>query len=666
MISRKEYHSYQPGVRQRRRTTTIRVLILALLIAITYTVVVSVVLPTHNTQVAPSAPVASKSTKDLPSETPAATNPSREEIRITDAIKSKIKDAGERFVPANTEPNQESLTYAGRPKDAPNPESIPSAQVKMPKPRPVGAHKIQPEGHARFVASLQRVVAMLPDEIHVRELLRSVEGTGKEKLREMGLRSRAFKVFYEAWEDLHFVTHGNSIHIRADVVQYLRDYEDPVALAQTLRSYEAFRFFLQRLSTLLFPWTAPYFADHMTLHSHFFKGGRGMVFTAGDDQAPFLLTSIPTFRRLGCNLPIEVLYLGDSDLGEDFRAQLEMLPGVVTRDLSQMVEDEGWRLAGWAAKPFAILMSSFREVIFVDADALFFRNPEILFEDPSYAGTGALFFNDRRIMPESKKRWLQQILPKPISKQVRQSYFWTGESGHMQESGVVVVDKWKHFVALLFVTRMNGPDRDGNKDAGITGVYDMVYGDKETFWIGWELVGDPEYTFHKGGVGIMGSVQAEEETRREDDLKTKDPRRKDPRKKHGTTEQDGDEDGIKTSRPTLEALDQIGRKALEPAATPQNFTICAPQLLHLGMDGRPLWFNGWILSNKFEAKKKKDFAKFEAYMVEPKEPGEVDAWQLTESNICCLTADQTVTFDVKDQDTLEMITTIAKGVYGKQ
>ena len=46
----------------------------------------------------------------------------------------------------------------------------------------------------------------------------------------------------------------------------------------------------------------------------------------------------------------------------------------------------------------------------------------------------------------------------------------------MQESGDLVVGKWRHFIALLMVTRMNGPDRDGNEDEGIIGVYDMVYG----------------------------------------------------------------------------------------------------------------------------------------------------------------------------------------------
>lgn len=337
----------------------------------------------------------------------------------------------------------------------------------------------------KFEKALAKVINMLPGEMHMRDLLRQVEGTGKEKLREMGLRVRAYKSYFEAWEDLHLDTDAEGgTYIRDDVVQYLRnhDHGESIAgltdmpLASAIRSYESYRYFLAKFGQLLFPWTAPYFSDHMTLHAHFKRGGRGIVLTAGDDQAPYLLTSIPILRQLGCNLPVEVMYLGDSDLSEDFRADLEAMDGVITRDIAQMVNDEGWRLAGWAAKPFAMLFSSFREVIFIDADSLFFVNPATLFDSPEYESKGALFFRDRLIMPESRKRWLQQILPKPISKQVKQSRFWTGDSGHMQESGVVVVDKWRHFMAMLLVTRMNGPDRDGNKDEGRVGVYDMVYG----------------------------------------------------------------------------------------------------------------------------------------------------------------------------------------------
>jgi hypothetical protein len=123
-----------------------------------------------------------------------------------------------------------------------------------------------------------------------------------------------------------------------------------------------------------------------------------------------------------------------------------------------------------------VLLSSFREVIFIDADAVFMVDPAILFEDDDYKRTGALYFRDRLIMPESKRMWLESILPKPVSASVKASRLWNGDSGHMQESGVVVVDTWRHFLALNFVCRMNGPDRDGDGRGG-KGVYDMLFGE---------------------------------------------------------------------------------------------------------------------------------------------------------------------------------------------
>jgi len=334
----------------------------------------------------------------------------------------------------------------------------------------------------KLEADLKHVFAIAPDELNVRELLRPIENSGKERLRELGLRARAFRTLFEAWENVHLVHTSTSTHIRDDVVTYLRRAKDLSGIAagksraEIIHNYENVRYFLTKLSALLFPWTAPYFADHVTLHASLRHGGRGIVLSGGDGQLPYLMTSAKTIRKLGCRLPIEVMYLGDEDLGDDARSELEALPGVITRDMKQMVQDEGWGIKGWAGKPFAILFSSFREVVFIDADAQFFVSPEVLFDDPGYVETGALFFRDRLMFPESKRKWLQQILPKPMSRKVRQSRFWTGESGHMQESGVVVVDKWRHFMAMMMVTRMNGPDRDGNKEKKIVGTYDMVYG----------------------------------------------------------------------------------------------------------------------------------------------------------------------------------------------
>lgn len=324
-------------------------------------------------------------------------------------------------------------------------------------------------------AALDKLLSTIPNDLYLRELLLPVIGTGEKRLHELGLRTRAYKKFFETWEDFHLVNNDDHTYVRDDIIPYIRDRSSEPTFPETLHKYESYRHFLTKFSALLFPWTSPYFADHMSLHVSSRRGGRGIVTTAGNNHAPFLLAAIPSFRLLGCDLPIEIMYLGERDLREDFRTKLDALPGVTTRDLSAMVNDEGWQLNGWAGKPFSILLSSFREVLFIDADSLFFVNPEVLFDDPDYVRTGALFFRDRNILPESKKEWLQKILPKPISESVQQSRMWTGESGHVQESGVVVVDKWKHFVALLLVCRMNGPDRDGNK-ADIVGTYDMVYG----------------------------------------------------------------------------------------------------------------------------------------------------------------------------------------------
>jgi alpha 1,3-mannosyltransferase len=170
-------------------------------------------------------------------------------------------------------------------------------------------------------------------------------------------------------------------------------------------------------------------------------------------------------------------------------------------------------------------------------------------------------------------------------------------------------------------------------------------GDKETFWIGWELVGDQDYAFHKGDVGIMGKTEAltplyEESRDDEEDIAAK---------KGHEREVDVTESAAITS-PRL------------------NFTVCAPQLLHLDIGGRPLWFNGGLLSNKFVEKKKKELGIFEVYL---REPGENDgdndsSWRLTDSNICCLTTDHTLSFDDDERVTLRMLAEFAKkaGAYG--
>ncbi|PYH76744.1 putative alpha-1,3-mannosyltransferase [Aspergillus uvarum CBS 121591] len=447
-----------------------------------------------------------------------------------------------------------------------------------------------------------------------------IQETGDAKIREVGTRARVFKAFFEAWEALHLKPTSSSTRgptfVREDTLAYLQHHREAVAArlamdpARVIHAYEEARTFLSQLSTALFGWTQPYFGPLINLHAEFATGGRGLVFTAGNGQAVYLLTSIQSLRRLGCTLPVEVLYLGAEDLGAEYRKQLEAIPGVVTRDLRPMIDDEGWTLHGWAAKAFAMLLSSFREVILVDADSLFFTNPAALLEDPAYRRTGALFFYDRVFQPTmERKAWLKNVLPAPVSQAVRKNRFWTGESSNMQESGVVVVDKWRHFSAMLLVTRLNGPDRDGNKDEGRPGIYDMVLGDKETFWLSWELIGDTEYAFHEGSVATMGPMEVAE----------------------------------------------------KDAA---QYTVCGAQVLHLDGGRRPLWFNGWLFP---KISGDRHPVRFESFITEPPDVAGDGHYDIRPSNVFCLHSNQISNFTDAEKAMLNETIQLAAGLgaFGK-
>ncbi|THX39865.1 hypothetical protein D6D10_03964 [Aureobasidium pullulans] len=655
--------------------------------------------------------------------------------------------------------------------------------------------------------ALRAVLHLSPDEVYNKALTQPIKSGGEEKLRELGLRVRMFKKYFDAWEALHVVTDGlsNTAFVRDDILRYIRDAKDISAFTagtrlEAMHAYETYRTFLSSMSTILFPWTTPYFSDHMTLHGHMYNAGRGIVISGSNDQAPYIKTAISSFRAMGCTLPVEIMYLGDEDLSEDTRAELETIPDVITRDIEQMVNDQGWELKGWAGKAFAAFLSSFREVILLDADVLFFDNPELMFEESGYVDTGALFFRDRVVFPQDKKSFLRKILPKPVSGKARQSRWWSGESGEYQESGVVVVDKWRHFLSVFLTARLNGPDRD-DSDAG-KGTYSFWWGDKETWWIGFELAGDTDYHFHQGEAGNMGTVsniepiekpkdkeeEKKEEEKTDEDLKLnvldtaaieQQPHKTDAEEFKDqldslTKLENGESQGSATetqneetaggeqedaenptednkepsestgaegetefiypptthddvlraveaaeaenatpqfkepehpvsaqniSTPTTDALagkseEELASPVSEPAVkserslsrrhltkrddwfdtalnakhtnltgpamlnlTNQYAVLCSPQLLHLSLSGRPMWFNGWIQQNKHEAASK--VSTFEFYMGEKKKDGEWAEWGIGADNMCCLKSDGLKAFDEKELNALKMIENIA-------
>lgn len=284
---------------------------------------------------------------------------------------------------------------------------------------------------------------------------------------------------------------------------------------------------------------------------------------------------------------------------------------------------------------------------------MLFVNPEELFEDPAYQETGALFFRDRILnVGYSRKNWLKGILPKPISPKAQESRYWTGASSEQQESGALVIDKWKHLVALLTITRMNGPDRDDDMETGAKGVYSMFYGDKETFWLGFELAGDTQYSFHEGPCGIMGTVsEVAQYTYPPDELDSKQMQEEKKKLELENT---------KHMLVTGESLELGNTTESQDNRSRSLYTISGAQLLHLGRNGRPLWFNGWILEDKWDdGDKPSKVIHMEYFMSEIKETDEDPEWQIQAHNMANLKSNKALPFSPEEKATLDMIVQIA-------
>jgi hypothetical protein len=208
--------------------------------------------------------------------------------------------------------------------------------------------RLSTPAETHFEAALRNLTDLLPDEVIVEQLLSPLDHTeGTTMLHDLAVRTRVFSTLFAAWEALHIVPMGLSggITIRQNIVEHIRQ-ESPKGADEAIGKYDVVRSFVNQFSRHLFPWIARHSPDHMVLHASHAIGGRGIVITVGDHQTPYVLTSVKTFRELGCDLPVEVFFLGSADLNKDSRTALAKLPGVITRDLSKMIYDDGWTLKG--------------------------------------------------------------------------------------------------------------------------------------------------------------------------------------------------------------------------------------------------------------------------------------------------------------------------------
>ena len=290
------------------------------------------------------------------------------------------------------------------------------------------------------------------------------------------------------------------------------------------------------------------------------NGKKDMGIGNGDSKVPNFAMAMSTIKSirfiLNSTLPIEIFYLGDNDLSLNERNELLTISDLTVQDLSPFITKQD-SIKGWNIKPFAMLISSFRHVILMDLDVVFLQKPDRILQYPKYVDAGALFFHDRTFgaRPKSVLNKINELVTKP-SEVFSNLKLMRGKTMNEMESGLVVIDKYRHLAGLVAVCKFLDPD------ARIFRHPEELYGDKEYFWIGFAIV-EEEFAFANdyktGESGVAKTFQKDGET---------------------------------------------------------FYRICSKQIFHVDEFDRPLWINGGLSVNKNFAREKHHLADIKEYFTE--------------------------------------------------
>ncbi|KAI8914570.1 mannosyltransferase putative-domain-containing protein [Gorgonomyces haynaldii] len=212
---------------------------------------------------------------------------------------------------------------------------------------------------------------------------------------------------------------------------------------------------------------------------------KGMVVPVYDKGFYHALMAIKGIRDIHqSQIPIYCFYNGPGDLKQSFQDELRSIPNVHVLDLQQTFPKI--KFGGWSAKPAMLLAAPCQECILFDSDVWFVQSPETAFKQAQYRETGMLIYKDRTVFEDRTpaRQWIVDVVPESEYSSLLNLRFMKTTTMHEVESGMVVMDKRRRFVAALTLAYLNS--------APITPEsHKTFHGEKETFWIGPLIVGEP-------------------------------------------------------------------------------------------------------------------------------------------------------------------------------
>lgn len=129
--------------------------------------------------------------------------------------------------------------------------------------------------------------------------------------------------------------------------------------------------------------------SELRLYDLYRQGSKGIVTTAGGKYIPIFLVSLQLLRRTGSQLPVEVFLADDSEYDATLCEKLLPSLNARCRVLSHVLNAvDQVDIKSYQFKIFAMIFSSFEDVIFLDADNLALNDPEPLLNSEPFRSTG--------------------------------------------------------------------------------------------------------------------------------------------------------------------------------------------------------------------------------------------------------------------------------------
>jgi len=209
-----------------------------------------------------------------------------------------------------------------------------------------------------------------------------------------------------------------------------------------------------------------------------FMRGDGIVYLGGGRYNQLVLISISMLRALGSKLPVEVIIPKRSDHDIDLCSTIlpayngkckimeDYLPELLTKNLG-----------GFQLKNAALLVSSFKNILYLDADNIPTANPDYLFVNEPFLSKRMIMWPDLWRRSTSPSFYRVAGITYNAQHRVRNSFFKTdpkltspdGPSFHdclgtvadaSSETGQMMIDKEAHFSSLILSMYYNyyGPD----------------------------------------------------------------------------------------------------------------------------------------------------------------------------------------------------------------